>query len=183
MHNQVDTGLLIPGSQIGLYSAVNLQYGAVHGVEFAYELAAPKDRENNPLGFDASFSYTYSIAAPNGVDNTGSPVPDYNDHDQRNTLGLNLGYTFRSGANMSLVVSHGSGLASSVVAPNTTRTPRSQVDLRMNTGARYLKKRVSLGLDVLNVFDSRTVINFQSAFSGTRFMQGRMVQLSLTGKF
>ena len=45
MHNQVDTGLMIPGSQIGLYSAVNLQYGAVHGLEFAYELAAPKDKE------------------------------------------------------------------------------------------------------------------------------------------
>ncbi len=34
--NQVDTGLLIPGSQIGLYSALNLQYGAVHGIELSY---------------------------------------------------------------------------------------------------------------------------------------------------
>lgn len=183
MKNQVDTGLLIPGSQIGLYSALNLQYGAVHGVEFAYELAAPKNKENNPQGLEASFNFTHSIAAPNGLDNTGAPVPDYNDHDQRNMLGLNLGYTFKSGAYASLVLSHGSGLASSVVAPNTTRTPRTQVDLHLNTGARYLKKRVSFGLDILNVFDSRAVINFQSAFSGTRFMQGRMVQFSLTGKF
>ncbi len=183
IHNQVDTGLLIPGSQIGLYSAVNFQYGAVHGIEFAYDLAAGKDKRNRTVGVDASLNYTYSIAAPNGADNTGAPVADYNDHDQRNTVGLNLGYTFTSGANTSFVINHGSGLASSVTPPNTTRTPRTQVDWHFSTGARYLNSRVSLGLDVLNVFDSRTVINFQSAFSGTRFMQGRMVQLSLSGKF
>ena len=33
IHDQVDTGLFIPGVQIGLYSAVNLQYGAVHGID------------------------------------------------------------------------------------------------------------------------------------------------------
>ncbi|MCX6378218.1 MAG: TonB-dependent receptor [Armatimonadetes bacterium] len=183
IHNQVDTGLLIPGSQIGLYSAVNFQYGAVHGIEFSYDLTAGKDKENRTVGFDASFNYTYSIAAPNGLDNTGAPVDDFNDHDQRNTLGLNVGYTWKSGMLVSFIVNHGSGLASSVIPPNNTRTPRTQVDFHLNTGGRFLNKRVSLGLDILNLIDDRTVINFQSAFSGTRFQQGRMVQLSLSGKF
>src|SRR5437660_12659370 len=83
MRNQVDTGLLIPGSQIGLYSAVNFQIGAVHGIEFAYQITP---RHN--VGWDAAIDYTYSIAAPNGFDNTGAPAPDFNDHDQRNTVGI-----------------------------------------------------------------------------------------------
>lgn len=183
IRNQVDTGLLIPGSQIGLYSAINLQYGAVHGIEFVYDLAAKKDKQNRSIGFDVSFNFTHSIAAPNGLDNTGAPVPDYNDHDQRNAFGADIVYNWKSGATASLVVSHGSGLASSSVPPSTNRIPRTQIDLHLNTGQNLFHKKISLGLDILNVLDDRTVINFQSAFSGTRFQQGRMFQLSLSGKF
>ena len=54
MHNQVDTGLLVPGSEIGLYSAVNFQIGAVHGIEFAYDLEPKKDpKTHKPCGWDA----------------------------------------------------------------------------------------------------------------------------------
>ncbi len=183
IHNQVDTGLLIPGSQIGLYSSVNLQYGGVHGIEFVYDLQAGKDKEGRTVGWDTTFNYTYSIAAPNGIDNTGGIVPNFNDHDQRNTVGLSLGYTWKSGANSSLVINHGSGLASSIVLPNTTRTPRTQLDWHFSTGQTYLHKHLKFGLDIINLLDDRTVINFQSAFSGTRFQQARMVQLSLSGSF
>ncbi len=174
----MDTGLLIPGSQIGIYSAVNFQYGGVHGVEFAYELTPPKG-----TGLDVSLNYTYSVARPNGVDNTGAPVPDFNDHDQRNTVGLDLGYTWKSGASVSMTINHGSGLASSPIPPSDKRIPRTRVDLHLTTGPRLLWGHGGLGLDVVNLFDDRTVINFQSAFSGTRFQQGRSILLSLFANF
>jgi outer membrane receptor protein involved in Fe transport len=178
IRNQIDTGLLIPGSQIGLYSALNLQYGGVHGIEFSYEITPPKG-----IGFDAFLNYTYSIARPNGLDNTGEPVPLFNDHDQRNTVALGLGYTWRGGATASVLINHGSGLASSIVPPSDKRTPRTLIDLHFGSGTRLFRGRGSLALDILNVTDDRTVINFQSAFSGTRFQQARRFIFSITAGF
>lgn len=184
IRNQVDTGLLIPGSQIGLYSALNFQNGGVHGIEFSYELVPGLGKDRKPRsGIDATLNYTYSIAAPSGVDNTGAPVPTYNDHDQRNTLGIGLGYHWRNGALVGLELQHGSGLASSIVPPSTLRTPRTQVNLHAGFGPSTFHNRGGLSLDVENLFDTRDVINFQSAFSGTRFQQGRRVLLSLSGSF
>ncbi len=178
IRNQVDTGLFIPGSQIGIYSAVNLAIGGVHGIEFAYDLTPPKG-----YGFNASLNYTYSVARPNGLDNTGAPVPDFNDHDQRNTLGVELGYTWKSEAGISLALNHGSGLASSPIPPSDKRIPRTRIDLHLTTGNRLFRGRGGIGLDIQNLLDNRTVINFQSAFSGTRFQQGRTVLLSVFGRF
>lgn len=176
--NQVDTGLLIPGSQIGLYSAVNLQFGGVHGVEFSYDISAPKG-----IGWDAYFHYSLSAAKPNGVDNTGEPVDEFNDHDQRHTIGIGAAYTWKSGATFAATIDYGSGLASSIVPPSDGRTARTQVDLHYTSGDRLFKGRGGLAFDVSNLFDDRTVINFQSAFSGTRFQQGRRIGLSVFGHF
>ncbi|CCW36278.1 hypothetical protein CTKA_01612 [Chthonomonas calidirosea] len=178
IRNQVDTGLLIPGSQIGLFSSVNFQIGGVHGVEFSYDLTPP-----NGIGLDGFVNYTYSIASPAGFDNTGAPAPFFNDHDQRNTVGAGFGYTWKNQANVSFVFTYGSGLASSVVPPSPFRTPNSELDLHLSTGSRFLKGLGALNLDIENVFDSRSVINFQSGFSGTRFQQGRRILLSLSSKF
>lgn len=178
IQDQVDTGLLIPGSEIGLYSAVNLGRGGVHGVEFAYELSAP-----GGVGWDGYINYTYSAAKPNGQDSTGADVGDYNDHDQRQTLGVGASYTFASGASAALTVDHGSGLASSVIPPNVNRTPRTTVNLHLATGDRLFQGRGGLSLDITNLFDRRDVINFQSAFSGTRFQLGRAISLTANYKF
>ena len=175
---QVDTGLFIPGSQIGLYSSVSLERGAVHGIEASYEISPLKS-----VGFDATLNYSYSIAAPNGKDNTGADVPNFNDHDQKNTVSLSAGYTWKSGKGVSMLISHGSGLASSVVAPSTHRTPRTQIDLRFTTGQKWFKGRGGLTFAIENALDDRSVINFQSAFSGTRFVKGRRLLLSLSGSF
>ncbi len=178
IRNQVDTGLLIPGSQIGIYSAVNFQYGGVHGIEFSYDVA-PRGRS----GFDLSLNYSYSIARPNGLDNTGAPVPIFNDHDQRNTVGLDLGYTWKSGAAISADINYGSGLASSAIAPSALRNPRSQVNFQLASSPRLLWGHGSVGLSVDNLFDDRTVINFESAFSGTRFQEARRVLCTVKGSF
>ena len=179
IRNQVDTGLLIPGSQIGLFSALNFQVGGVHGIEFAYDIAPKKGRS----GLDAYLNYSYSIAKPGGLDSTGAPVPEYNDHDQRNTVGVGLAYDWSGGATVGLELQHGSGLASSVIPPSVFRTPRTQMNLHGNLAPRAFNGRGNLSLDILNVFDDTTVINFQSAFSGTRFQQGRRVLLSLSANF
>jgi hypothetical protein len=178
IRNQVDVGLLVPGSEIGLYSAVNFQRGAVHGLEASYDINAP-----HGVGWDEFLNYTLSSARPNGYDNTGEPSPEYNDHDQRNTIGLGLAYTWRSGLSIAGVFQDNSGLASSVVPPSTERTPRQQLDLHATTGEKIFRGRGGLELDVNNLFDSRQVINFQSGFSGTRFQQGRSVTIGASYHF
>lgn len=178
IRNQIDIALLIPGSQIGMYSAVSLERGGVHGIEFSYDIASP-----HGTGWDAYLNYSLSSAKPNGIANDGEETDTYNDHDQRHTIGLGLAYTWKSGASAAMTCQYGSGLASSVVPPSESRTPRSQVDLRLTTGERTFHGRGGLSLDVSNLFDSREVINFQSDFSGTRFQQGRRVLLSVFGHF
>ncbi|HTQ08727.1 MAG TPA: TonB-dependent receptor, partial [Fimbriimonadaceae bacterium] len=178
IQNQVDVGLLIPGSEIGLYTGVNFEHGAVHGLEFSYDVTAAKN-----VGWDGYFNYTLSAARPSGVDNTGAPAPEYNDHDQRNTVGFGLAYTLKSGASMATTFAYGSGLASSVVPPGTDRTPRSEVDLALSSGDKLFRGRGGIGIQVFNVFDSRQVINFESGFSGTRFQEGRRILASASFRF
>jgi outer membrane receptor protein involved in Fe transport len=178
IRNQVDTGLLVPGVENGIYSAVNFQIGGIHGIEFTYEVSPPKG-----IGLDAFVNYSYSIASPAGFDNTGAPAPNFNDHDQRNTVGTGIGYTWKGGANVSAALQYGSGLASSPIPPSTLRIPRSQIDLHFATGNRLFRGHGGVNLDVLNLFDERSVINFDSGFSGTRFMQGRRILLAVNGSF
>ncbi len=178
IQNQIDVGLLIPGSEIGLYTGVNLEHGGVHGLEFSYDISAPKG-----VGWDGYLNYTLSAAKPKGVDNTGVEVGEFNDHDQRHTAGLGLAYTLKNGASAAATISYGSGLASSVLPPSENRTARTQVDFSLNSGPKLFRGAGGLGLQVFNVFDSRQVINFQSAFSGTRFQQGRRVLVSAAFKF
>jgi len=176
IRNQIDIALLIPGSQIGMYSAVSLERGGVHGVEISYDLSSM-----HGSGWDTYVNYSFSAAKPNGMANTGEDVESFNDHDQRQTVGIGAAYSWKSGASMAVTYQYGSGLASSVVPPSLGRTPRDQVDLHMTTGDRIFHGRGGLSLDVSNLFDNRDVINFQSDFSGTRFQQGRRVLLSVFG--
>ncbi len=177
MRNQVDTGLLIPGSEIGLFSAVNFQYGGVHGVELTYDVFAPKG-----VGWDGYLNVSYSKAAPNGLDNTGAQAPMFNDHDQRETLGAGLAYTWKNQATAALVFSYGSGLASSIIR-NGERVSRSETNLKYTSSPFLFQHHGGFGIDVENLFDDRTVINFQSGFSGTRFMEGRRIMFSLFEHF
>lgn len=176
--NEVDVGLLIPGSQIGLYSAVNFDNGGVHGIEASYDFSSGKTQ-----GIDGYLNYTYSVAAPSGFDNTGAQAPQFNDHDQRQTLGAGVAYTFKGGSTLASTFTYGSGLASSIVPPSADRTPRSEVNLKFSTGDKSIAGHGQLSIDIENLFDSQQVINFQSAFSGTRFQQARRILVSANFKF
>ena len=74
-------------------------------------------------------------------------------------------------------------IASSVVDAESGRTPRTQVDLHYSTGDRLFGGKGGLSVDVTNLMDDRTVINFQSAFSGTRFMLGRQIAIQFNSHF
>ena len=179
---QIDTGLLLPSTQIGVFTSVNLQRSTVRGTEFSYDLSP-----RGGIGLGAFLAVANSTAKPSGVDNTGEATPAYNDHDQLWTVSGGTSYTHHSGATAGLTVYYGSGVESSKVPdPITgyegTRKSHTEVDLRLASGPKLLRG-IGADLTVGNVFDSRALINFNSGFSGTRFQQGRRVLVNLTGKF
>jgi len=171
--NQVDTGLLIPSTQLGLFTSVNLDKDAVHGLEFSYELAA-----DHGFGTSAYVAYAHSTAKPSGFDNTGEPVEAFNDHDQRDTVSTGAAYTFSNRYSVGSDYYYGSGLASSVLTEDGSRHSNDRVDVSVSSPPDLLFDRAGLKLTVSNLFDDRSLINFNSAFSGTRFEQGRAVYLS-----
>lgn len=184
--NEFDTGLLIPYTQFGAYTTLQYTSQGVHGYELSYDFAP-----RGPVGLNGYFAYTNSIARPNGLDQTGAPAPIVNDHDQLNTLSGGLSYTFKSQAFAGLDVYYGSGEASSVLAPigasntnilnNGQRNSHTSVNIRL--GHPHLLGPTGLELDVENLFNDLSVLNFNSGYSGTRFQEGRRVVLRVTGSF
>ena len=173
IQNQVDIKLLVPGSQIGIYRAVNIMRDNVHGLELSYDLLP-----NHNVGSGAYVSYTHSTAK--FLDYDGSS--GYNDHDQRNTLSTGYNYTLLSGAAVSFNFYYGSGTASSIIG-DSARHSRTRLDLGLSSGPKLFGGHGGLRFDVDNVFDNRAIINFNSDFSGTRFQQGRRVLLSAFSNF
>ena len=184
--NQIDVGILIPYTQVGAYTADNFQEGHVKGLEFSYDLLPERDNH----GLSAYLAYTNSIAKPTGVTNTGAPVPDYNDHDQLNTVSTGAAYAWRSGLTAAADVYYGSGTTTSIVENiagttalnNGERTPHTQVNCSLST-APTLLGHIGFALSVDNVFNSQQVINFNSGFTGTRFQIGRCIMLSTFAHF
>jgi hypothetical protein len=182
--HELDTGILIPFTQIGAYETDQFSTSYSGGTEFSYNY---QPRSNvGPSGF---LNYVNSIAKPHGDQNgdPAIPAPDYNDHDQLNTIGVGGDYTLHNGAFGGLSYYFGSGVESSRVldplqptpVPIPPRVEHQEVDVRFSTGPHLWKSGVGADLDVANLFDSRQVLNFNSGFSGTRFQQGRRIILSV----
>ena len=184
--NEFDTGILIPYTQIGAYTTLQYSSQGTHGIELSYNFVP-----RGAVGFDGYFNYTYSIAKPNGVDQTGAPAPILNDHDQLNTLGAGLSYTFKSSAFAGLDAYYGSGEASSPLVPigpsnaNTLGGGKrnSHYFLNLRLGQPHLFGPAGLELDVENLTNDVSVLNFNSGYSGTRFQQGRQAIIRVTGSF
>ena len=184
--NEFDTGLLIPYTQFGAYTTLQYTSQGVHGFELSYNFVP-----HGQVGLDGYFAYTNSIAKPNGVDQTGAPAPIVNDHDQLNTLSAGLSYTFKSAAFAGIDAYYGSGEASSVLAPigasdsnlvnNGQRNSHYFINLR--AGQPHLLGPVGLELDIENLTNDVSVLNFNSGYSGTRFQQGRQAIVRVTGNF
>ncbi len=170
IEDQVDTGLLIPSTQLGVFTSVNLERAMVHGFEFSYDLMPAKEG-----GVGGYVAYARTTAKPSGFDNTGEPVEEFNDHDQRHTLSAGLSYTFSNAAVVGADLYYGSGLASSVLSEESSRNSRMRVNLSLASAPNTIFGVGGVRLSAINIFDEREVINFNSAFSGTRFEQGRTV--------
>lgn len=189
-HEQDDTGILIPFTQIGALTTLNYQHLGVHGLELSYNL-----NPRNNVGTGGYVAYTYSVAKPGGLDEVGNPAPYINDHNQYDTLDTGINYTWHNQAYTAATLYYGSGEASSVLGPvgplgpaaeptleGGHTIPRTQVDLRYASSPRLLGF-ASLQLDIVNVFNSLAVENFNSGFSGTRFQQARTYLLSMKAQF
>ncbi len=184
--NEFDTGLLIPYTQFGAYTTLQYTSQGVHGLELSYNFVP-----SGPVGLDGYVAYTNSIAKPNGLDQTGAPAPIVNDHDQLNTLSAGVSYTFKSQAFAGLDAYYGSGEASSVLAPigasNTNILNAGQRNshyfVNLRAGQPHLFGPVGLELDIENLTNDVSVLNFNSGYSGTRFQQGRQAILRVTGSF
>ena len=184
--NEFDTGILIPYTQIGAYTTLQYSSQGTHGYELSYDFAP-----RGLVGLNGYFAYTNSIARPNGVNQLGAPAPIVNDHDQLNTLSGGLSYTFKSSAFAGIDAYYGSGEASSPLKPigssngNTLgggkRNSHYSVNLRL--GHPHLLGPTGLELDIENLTNDLSVLNFNSGYSGTRFQQGRRVILRVTGSF
>lgn len=176
--DQLDTGLLIPGTQIGAFVTDSIPKDYVRGEEVSYNLFPSR-----PWGLDAFLSYANSLAK------TEDYTQPYNDHDQLNTISCGANYTFKNGMQTGFVDNYGSGVFSSVLslasngAPVGDRTPHNELNLRVASPQNFGFRGSQLVLECENVFDDRTLLNFNSGFSGTRFQLGRTFVVSYQGKF
>ncbi|MDR3691473.1 MAG: TonB-dependent receptor [Fimbriimonas sp.] len=175
--NQLDTGLLVAGTQIGAFVTDSIPKDYVRGFEVSYNLFPV-----HPFGLSAYASYANSTAKPQGNGN------DYNDHDQLHTVSVGTNYTFKSGAQIGLVDNYGSGVASSVLSLASTgdefgsRHAHNELNFRLASAPNFIGRGNSLVFEVQNLFDERALLNFNSGFSGTRFQMGRTIMLSCQGK-
>jgi len=175
--DQLDTGLLVPGTQIGAFVTDSIPKDYVRGFELSYNLFPV-----HPYGLASYVSYANSTAKTED-----DPNP-YNDHDQLNTISAGANYTFKSGAQAGIVDNYGSGVYSSVLSLASngqlvgSRTPHNEINLRFAGAPNMIGRGTSLVLEVQNLMDDRTLLNFNSGFSGTRFQIGRTIMLSCQGK-
>jgi outer membrane receptor protein involved in Fe transport len=187
IRNQIDTGLLIPYTQFGAYTTLQYQYASVHGIELSYY-----NNPRNNVGLGGYATLTNSHAAPGGLDQNGAPAPTINDHDQLWTINTGLDYTYRSGALVSADNYYGSGEASSSLVPvsllnsnvlnDGERTINDQLNLKVQSAEGFLYHGSTASISIDNVFNSLSVLNFNSGFSGTRFQLGRTLLFTLTTK-
>ena len=167
---------------------MNFQYGSAKGTELSYNLTP-----RNYFGTSAYVSWANSVDKPGGLQNTGAPVPNYNDHDALNIISTGVAYTWRSGFNTAATYYYSSGTASSIILPTDAlsdgiRQAHDQVNISISTGPGLfgggpVNGRGGLTFAVENLFNHTSVINFDSGFSGTRFQQARRVMFTAFGKF
>jgi hypothetical protein len=187
------TQQLIEGLQGGTTAVLNGGSGSVEGVELAFDWLAPrKDGKDlpGPYGYFVFASSTTGPRGQNQRNNFGQPFAQpFYDFDQESTLNLGVAYRFADKSHAGLSLYYGSGLFASASrlpgspAPFQGRESTTVVDAQYVTAPRFLNKRMSLSLEIENLFDSRSRLNYRNDIAGTRFQMGRRIILAATGKF
>jgi len=182
--DQVDIGLLILNSNIPLYAPVNFATARYQGLELSVNT-------HNPTGWNGFLAATLSKARPLTPGAFATVVTDYNDHDQRLQATGGLSYLWDNGLSVAVDGFYGSGFPQPAI-PQYQAVGINPYGITVERNPRWLanlniqyrpEDDVSAGLQVLNVFDTRPLLNFYSAFSGTRFVQQRRILLNASIRF
>lgn len=188
--DQIDVALLVPNSNIPVFAPINFARAEYKGVELSVSTF-------NKTGWNGFLAATIGEARPTEPGLYAHHFPEYNDHDQRVQTTAGVSYTWQSGLSAALDVLYGSGypqealpLYNSIgISPYGLSGDR-QARFLTNLSLQYMPESDTTdgatlggGIQVFNLFDDRSNLNFLSEFSGTRFVTGRRFLLNLNAKF
>jgi outer membrane receptor protein involved in Fe transport len=187
--DQIDVALLVPNSNIPVFAPINFARAEYKGIELSLS-------SYNKTGWNGFLAATIGQARPTEPGLYAHHFPEYNDHDQRVQTTAGVSYTWENGLSAAVDVLYGSGYPQEAL-PLYNSIGLSPYGLSGDRQARFLtnlslqympqssKSGASLGagLQVFNLFDDRSNLNFLSEFSGTRFVTGRRFLLNLNAKF
>lgn len=187
--DQIDVALLVPNSNIPVFAPINFARAEYKGVELSLSTF-------NKTGWNGFLAATIGEARPTEPGISAGHFPEYNDHDQRVQTTAGVSYTWESGLSAAADILYGSGfpqealpLYNSIgISPYGLSGDR-QSRFITNLSLQYMPEKTGSGavlgggLQVFNLFDDRSNLNFLSEFSGTRFVTGRRFLLNLNAKF
>lgn len=186
--DQIDIALLVPNSNFPVYAPVNFARARYEGLEMSLNTS-------NKTGWNGFGTLTLGSARPLAPAIQNGHFPEYNDHDQRLQLTGGLSHTWTQGWFAAGDIFYGSGypqefmplynaLGYTPFGLSGDRFSRFLTNLRLGYQPRDAEGNPTGGagfnVEVLNLFDDRSLLNFFSEFSGTRFVQGRRVLLNAT---
>lgn len=184
--DQIDVGLLVPNSNVPVFAPLNFARAFYKGAELSLTT-------QYPFGWNGFLSSTVSVSKPTEPGPFSTELPAYNDHDQRVQVTAGASYTWKNGWSASLDALYGSGFPQEFVplynavgiAPyglSGSRFSRFITNLHFGWMPRDAdgkpRSGVGFGVTVQNLFNNRSVLNFLSEFSGTRWVQGRRVLIN-----
>lgn len=187
--DQIDVALLIPNSNIPVFAPINFARAEYTGVELSVAT-------HNKVGWNGFVSTTIGEAKPTEPGLFAGHFPQYNDHDQRVQATAGISHTWANGFSAAADVLYGSGfpqealpLYNSIgISPYGLSGDR-QNRFITNLNLQYMPEdkngngTLGAGLQIFNLFDNRSNLNFLSEFSGTRFVTGRRFLFNLNARF
>lgn len=187
--DQIDVGLLVPNSNIPVFAPINFARAEYQGIELSVSTF-------NKTGWNGFLAATIGEARPTEPGLFADHFPEYNDHDQRVQTTAGVSYTWENGLSAAADILYGSGYPQEALPLYNSigifpyglsgdRQERFITNLSLQYMPEDKKDGATLGggIQVFNLFDDRSNLNFLSEFSGTRFVIGRRFLLNLNAKF
>lgn len=180
--DRLEMGMLIPNSNIPLYTPVTFDKALYRGIEFSINT-------QHPLGWNGFVTATVGEAKPLSPEPDGD-IESYFDDDQRVQLTGGLSHQWKKGWLVSADFLYGSGYPQNAIPEYNEaginpfglvgeRFPRFITNLRLGwlPEDRKGKSGSGVSLVVQNLFDTRPILHFQSDYSGTRFVPEQRIML------
>jgi outer membrane receptor protein involved in Fe transport len=178
MRDQLYVRQMIRFLQDGPLVGVNLDESQSKGIEVSAQMTPIEGK-----GFSGFLTWTNSVANGNGMTSDGAAVPETLPADQRNTITAGFNYMWANGANWALSWEYGSGLPTADMFGLSDRRQQGRANFRFQSGQTTFGPFGGFTVDIENLFDSKTVIGFNSPVNGTRFQQGRRIVISAFSEF